>query len=117
MAIEKTNKRYPERRKGKRIGLTGDYFFTPDNREIRMICAVKNLSVTGACISSVHELAHGQVIYIHIRGKKDIILKAKVAWKLDTQYGLSFLLETSQDFTNISYIVNYELKNINRDGR
>jgi hypothetical protein len=99
-----------ERRKEIRIDLKGDYFFFPDNRSNKIPCSLLNISATGACIVSTETLKSDIVIFLHIRGKKNIILKSEVVWKIDSQYGLKFFLETPEDLVNISYIMNYGIE-------
>ena len=102
-----------ERRENERISLSRDYFFFPGKEKKKIECMLKNVSITGACIFSKVNIKKDDIIYLHIRGSKEIVLKSKVVWKIGDQYGLLFILDTSQDFDNISYIMNFELKEIN----
>jgi hypothetical protein len=95
-----------ERRKDRRIDLSGDYYFYPNNKEKKVLCSLMNLSATGACIISSESLEKKAVVFLHIKADKNIILKSEVVWKLENQYGLRFNLDTSDDFENISYIMN-----------
>ena len=46
------------------------------------------------------------MIILQFAAKKDMYLTAQVVWELSGEYGLLFLLETSRDIANISYIMN-----------
>ncbi|MDY6935665.1 MAG: PilZ domain-containing protein [Spirochaetota bacterium] len=103
-----------ERRKNERISVTRDYYYFPGEENNKIECMLKNISITGSCILSKNNINKNDIIFLHIGGKKEIVLQAKVVWKMGDQYGLLFLLDNSQDFDNISYIMNYELLNINK---
>ena len=96
-----------EKRKTKRFEISGDYFFFPADKRKKIKCELENISETGACISSDARIKKDEIIYLHIKGSRNILLKSRNVWKIDDQYGLLFLLDTSQEFENISYIINY----------
>ena len=95
-----------ERRKKSRYACEGDYYFHPGIRGKVYSCTLKNISVTGACIETIESLLKDQIIYLHVNTMDDSVLKSRVVWHMGEQYGLLFLLETSQDFDTISYIIN-----------
>ena len=105
-----------ERRKSKRVDISVDYYYYPENKRRKIKCILKNISVTGACIISEENInvCKDNILFLHIRSTKGIELKSKAVWKIDNQYGLLFLLDTSRELENISYIMNYEIENINR---
>ncbi len=98
-----------ERRHSKRLDVIGDYFYYQDDNEKKIRCRLNNISATGACIDSVQKIKIDDVIFLHIRGTRNISIKSKAVWKIENQYGLLFLLDTSKEFDNISYILNYVL--------
>ena len=98
-----------ERRQSKRVDVIGDYFYYQNDNENKIRCRLNNISATGACIDSDENIEIDDVIFLHIRGTKNISIKSKAVWKIDNQYGLLFLLDTSKEFDNISYILNYVL--------
>ena len=51
----------------------------------------------------------GQEIELHVCRSKDLPLKAQVVWIKGQEYGVSFLLDTTEAFANISYIMNNEI--------
>ncbi len=98
-----------ENRKNKRIEISGDYFYYPLNKKKKINCKLNNISVTGACILSEENIKKEDIIFLHIHDTdetSDIALKSKAVWKIDNQYGLQFLLDTSQEFEKISCIMN-----------
>lgn len=100
-----------ERRKSTRISIVGDYFYYPGRETKKINCSINNISATGACISSGNIIKNNEIIFLHIKGTKNIVLKSKTVWKIDDQYGLLFLLDTTEEFENISYIMNNVIKN------
>ena len=62
----------------------------------------------------IHDTWFVDVVCIKCGRSKDIELKSKVIWKIENQYGLLFIMETSEDFENISYIINNEAARINK---
>lgn len=102
-----------EKRKNKRISISEEYFYYPKEENKKINCRLKNISITGACITSDEKINTDEIIYLHIRGTNDIALKSKTVWKIDNQYGLQFLLDTSSEFEKISYIMN-NLGSLNR---
>jgi hypothetical protein len=99
---------YSDRRKNPRIDHCGDYYIAPTTHE-RVTCLLQNISVTGACISSDILLKMGQEIELHVCRSRDLPLKAQVVWIKGQEYGVSFLLDTTEAFANISYIINNEI--------
>jgi hypothetical protein len=97
-----------ERRNNPRIEKCGDYFLYPKTRE-EVPCVLKNISVTGACIFPSRPLQMDQVVELHICRTRDLSLKSQVVWENSGEYGLSFLLDSPEDFNNISFIMNNEL--------
>ncbi|HRX16252.1 MAG TPA: PilZ domain-containing protein [Spirochaetota bacterium] len=95
-----------ERRAGDRHDCNGDYFFSPDSRNQKYSCLLKNVSVTGACILTEFPLKNDDQITLHVCLGKDIELKSSVVWKKNDLYGLLFELETPEAFDNISYLIN-----------
>ncbi|MBN2039637.1 MAG: PilZ domain-containing protein [Spirochaetes bacterium] len=95
-----------EQRKNTRISISEEYFYYPEKKNKKINCRLNNISVTGACIISEEKIKTDEIIYLHIRGTDDIALKSKTVWKIDNQYGLQFLLDTSSEFEKISYIMN-----------
>lgn len=102
-----------ERRKNKRFPLDKDYYFYPANRSKVYTCKVRNVSASGACIISKKNLTPHDIIFLHITGTRGAQFKSEVIWAQDGLYGLSFLLENSEDFDNISYVMNMISKKIN----
>ncbi|MCU0821773.1 MAG: PilZ domain-containing protein [Spirochaetes bacterium] len=96
-----------ERRQNERFDISGDYFYYQGSEAEKINCRLNNISATGACIDSDENIKINDVIYLHIRGTKNIEIKSKAVWKIDNQYGLMFLLDSSREFENISYIMNY----------
>lgn len=103
-----------DRRKDERFLLGGDYYYYPGNSKDKFDCMVKNISVTGSCIVSGNAIVKNEIIFLHIGCGRNIELKSQVMWKQDSRYGLMFLLENSDDFDNISYIINNEALRINK---
>ncbi len=98
-----------DRRTSRRIDVIGDYFYYQGNNENKIKCKLNNISATGACIDSDENIKIDDIIFLHIRGTKNISIKSKAVWKIENQYGLLFLLDNSKEFDNISYILNYVL--------
>ncbi len=96
----------PERRENKRIDCSDNYFFSPKEKGVKVNCSLKNISVTGACIKTDYPIENNDYLTLHLCREKDIPLHAKVVWKEEDMYGLSFLLDTQEEFENISYIIN-----------
>jgi hypothetical protein len=95
-----------ERRQHDRVDVEQNYFCLPDNMKRKIRCNLKNISVTGACISSRKMLNKDDVVLLHVKGLRNSYLKSRVVWKIEDNYGLLFFLETSQDFSSISFIIN-----------
>jgi hypothetical protein len=102
-----------ERRKSQRISSEGDYYCLPENIKVKIRCNLKNISITGACIDTAKILKKDDIVFLHIGRTGNLYLKSKVVWKIEDSYGLLFFLETSQDFTTISYLINNEMRRIN----
>lgn len=102
-----------EKRKSKRIKISEDYFYYPREKNKKINCKLNNISVTGACITSTENIKREEIIFLHIRGANDKLLKSKTVWKIDNQYGLQFLLDTNKEFEKISYIMNKIIGNNN----
>lgn len=103
-----------ERRKSQRISSESDYYCFPENIKLKIRCTLKNISITGACINTPEILRKDDIVLLHIGRAGNSDLKSKVVWKIDDNYGLLFSLETSQDFTTISYLINNETRRINK---
>ncbi|MBP7583648.1 MAG: PilZ domain-containing protein [Spirochaetes bacterium] len=106
----------PERRKSNRIAVDRDYYLIPGDEKTRHRCTVKNISVTGACITSTRLLAPEDIIYLHITGPRDSVVKSEVVWNSGGMYGILFLLDTPSDFDTISFIMNNLSSAINKPG-
>lgn len=106
-----------ERRKSNRLAVNRDYYIIPGDGNMRHRCTVKNISVTGACISSARLLAEKDVIHLHITGPRDSVFRSEVVWKREGEYGILFLLDTPSDFDTISYIMNNLSAAINNPGK
>lgn len=104
-----------ERRRSARYPVNRDYYFLPGDRKKHHRCAVKNISATGACIVSGKELNDHEILYLHITGPRDSMVKSEVVWRRGTLYGLLFHLETAADLDTISYIMNNMAGQINTD--
>ncbi|MGL4369130.1 MAG: hypothetical protein ACRCUT_05585, partial [Spirochaetota bacterium] len=50
-----------------------------------------------------------QIVELHICRNRDLPLRSQVVWIRSGEYGLSFMLDTPEAFSNISYIMNNEL--------
>lgn len=96
-----------ERRQNERFESTGDYYYYQGFESSKINCRLKNISATGACIDSDEIIKIDDIIFLHIRGTKNIEIKTKAVWKIENLYGLMFLLDSSSEFENISYIMNY----------
>lgn len=94
-----------EQRISPRYAVNKDCFFFPPKGE-KFPCTVNNISATGICLSAHKKLKKDDVIILQFAAKKDMYLTAQVVWELSGEYGLLFLLETSRDIANISYIMN-----------
>ncbi len=106
-----------EKRKNKRIKISGDYFYYPGEKNKKINCKLNNISVTGACITSAEDIKSEEIIFLHIRGANDKVLKSKTVWKIDNQYGLQFLLDTNNEFEKISYIMNKIIGKNNKESK
>lgn len=95
-----------EKRNNKRINLSAEYFYYPQKKNKKINCKINNISITGACITSEEDIGTEEIIFLHIFGTEDNALKSKTVWKMNNQYGLQFLLDTSVEFEKISYIMN-----------
>lgn len=100
-----TTHQYDRRRK-ERVACAENYFFSPKEKGVKVQCQLKNLSVTGACITTDYPVETDEHLTLHLCRDKDIPLHAKVVWQDKHDYGLLFLLDTQQEFENISYIMN-----------
>jgi hypothetical protein len=96
-----------EKRKNTRFEVSGDYYYLQGYEEKKIMCKLKNMSATGACIDSDEMINIDDILFLHIWGTKNIEIKSKAVWKIESQYGLLFLLDTGKEFENISYIMNY----------
>jgi c-di-GMP-binding flagellar brake protein YcgR len=99
-----------EKRRSKRIDISEDYFYYPQNKNKKINCKLNNISVTGACITSDKKIEKEEIIYFNIRGTKDMALKSKAVWKIENQYGIQFILDTDKEFEIISRIMNNYIK-------
>lgn len=102
-----------ERRRAERFTVDDDYYFYPANRSKVYTCKVRNVSASGACIISKKPLAPHEIIFLHITGTRNAQFKSEVVWVQDGLYGLSFILENSEDLENISFVMNNVSKKIN----
>ena len=99
-----------EKRRSKRIDISEDYFYYPQNKNKKINCKLNNISITGACITSDEKIEKEEIIYFNIRGTKDMALKSKAVWKIENQYGIQFILDTDKEFEIISRIMNNIIK-------
>ena len=99
-----------EKRKNKRVVISEEYFYYPREKNKKIKCKLKNISITGACITSKENIKNEEIIFLHIHGTEDMSLKSKAVWKIKDQYGLQFLLDTTSEFEKISYIMNNIIK-------
>ncbi len=99
-----------EKRKNKRINVYKEYFYYPENKKRKINCKLNNISITGACITSEENIEKEDIIYLHIHGDQNMALKSKAVWKIENQYGLQFLLDSSSEFEKVSYIMNNIVK-------
>jgi hypothetical protein len=53
-------------------------------------------------------------VYLHITGTGETQFKSQVVWAQDGLYGLSFLLESTEDLEHISFVMNAFSKKINQ---
>jgi hypothetical protein len=106
MRGETMNDRFSERRSSKRFPCSYNYISTSSTLGRKIACTLHNISVTGACIISDTPLQTDELITLHVCDEKDIPFRAKVVWQRFKTYGLLFLLESSEDFDNISYVMN-----------
>jgi len=97
-----------ERRRSPRLDHCGDYFLYPGTRDA-VPCELRNISVTGACITAESALRLDQIVELHICRTKDLPLRCQVVWVRAKEFGLSFMLDTPESFNNISYIMNNEI--------
>ncbi len=101
---------YFERRREERTFCNRDYFCSIMSGNLKFECKLLNVSTTGACILTNIPLKSDDLIILHIIRGRDIPFKCKVAWIKESTYGLEFFLETSDDFTNISFIINNHIR-------
>jgi hypothetical protein len=95
-----------ERRRSARVPVEGDYFCYPSDMKKRYSCTLKNISATGACITTPRALEREDVVFLHVQGRERDLLKSRVVWRMDADYGLLFFLESASDFEAISFIMN-----------
>ncbi len=95
-----------ERRKSRRIGAGGDFYCLPSRMSRRVMCTLKNLSITGACIVSGGSLATGDIISLYLESGGGGALQSRVVWRLAGEYGVEFLLESGEEFETISRVIN-----------
>ncbi len=95
-----------ERRKNPRFIVEGDYYYYPGIAGKHFKYSLRNVSVTGACIWTGEKLSDGDVILLHFMGPREAVLKSRVVWGSNNNYGLVFFLDTSEDFDTISYVMN-----------
>ena len=98
---------HSERRNNKRYDISGDYYYYQGFEDEKINCNLKNISATGACISSDKIINIDDVVYLNIRGTEGLEIKAKAVWQIENQYGLQFLLDSSKEFDNVAYVMNY----------
>ena len=104
MNLHKTS----ERRQNQRVEKCGDYLIYPEKKK-QYPCVLKNISVTGACVLSDLVLSLDQIIELHICRDRDLALRSQVVWIRNSEYGLSFMLDTPESFKTISFIINNEI--------
>lgn len=95
-----------DRRKDERIICNYDYIHTARSLNADFECKLKNISITGACIMTDAPLLLNESIVLHICRDKDIPMNGKIVWEKDGTFGISFNLDSSESFENISYIMN-----------
>lgn len=69
-------------------------------------CDLKNISATGACVIPNALLRQGERVELHICRNVDLAMNAEVVWVREDECGLSFILDTSESFQTISFIMN-----------
>jgi hypothetical protein len=94
-----------DRRRSPRIEECSDYLFSPATGRADSF-VLKNISATGACIETDMTLAVDQILDLHICRNRDLELKSQVVWIKGREYGLSFMLDTEESFSAISFIMN-----------
>jgi hypothetical protein len=105
-----------EKRKNTRLNISDDYFYYPAEKGKKINCKLNNISITGACITSSENIKKEEIIFLHVRGADDKLLKSKAVWKISDQYGLQFLLDSGIEFEKISYIMNTIKGQNNKEG-
>lgn len=83
-----------------------DFYCLSEQMSRRVMCTLKNVSVTGACIVSGGSLGTGDIISLYLESGAGRALKSRVVWKVSGEYGVEFLLETGEEFETISRIIN-----------
>lgn len=95
-----------ERRINRRFSLKDNYYYVKEKSRKKIPCLLENISITGACIISESPLTANDIIMLHFPMPREINIKSQIVWEKTTEYGLLFVLDTSEDFENISYIMN-----------
>ena len=95
-----------EHRENLRYETLGDYFYSGASAGAKIACELKNISATGACITSDAPLVIGESIFLHVCREVDFGFKAKIVWKRENSYGVLLDLETEEDFYRIIDVIN-----------
>lgn len=95
-----------DRREHQRENCGSNYIVTYRTDNVKIECGLNNLSITGACIESSFNLTNGEKIILHICDKRDTPVKGTVVWTNGDVYGIQFELNSSEEFENISFIMN-----------
>ncbi|HOF34192.1 MAG TPA: PilZ domain-containing protein [Spirochaetota bacterium] len=102
-----------EKRSSSRYYSDGDFIHTSRTASGSVSCVLKNISATGACILADIPIEIGEKVFLHVNRGEATSLRGKVVWQNDNEYGIEFLLESSDDFEQISNIVNkFNFRNI-----
>jgi c-di-GMP-binding flagellar brake protein YcgR len=98
--------RYNEKRKKYRIPCCHDCYYYKKDKSEKHEFSLVNISATGACIESDLKIKKDDVINIHINCGKEVVFSAKAVWEREQTYGVLFILESPEDLTNISFLLN-----------
>ena len=95
-----------DKRQNGRIECSGEYLYSTHTAGNRVECSLKNISVTGACISTGALLDNQEKVILHICRGKDMSFSGKVVWRNKDTYGISFDMDSEEEFSDISFIMN-----------
>ncbi|MBN1500144.1 MAG: PilZ domain-containing protein [Spirochaetes bacterium] len=95
-----------DKRSNNRHNCAGDYFYSTHSAGNRLDCVLKNISATGACIRTNASLKNNESVILHICRGKDMSFNGKVVWQENDTFGIVFDMNNSEEFENISFILN-----------